>query len=65
MCLLQVSKLLEKTETGSVIIPTRNNSKNSDKNFYQCQTMKPEESMPIREHRLIQNTKLKRLKYLP
>ena len=33
MCLLQVSKLLEKSETGSVIIPTRNNSKNSDKNF--------------------------------
>ena len=28
-----MSELLEKSETGSVIIPTRNNSKNSDKNF--------------------------------
>ena len=35
------------------------------KTLFQCQTMKPEESMLIREHRLIQNTKLKRLKYLP
>ena len=38
-----MSELLEKSETGSVIIPTRNNSKNSDKNFIQFQTMKPEE----------------------
>ena len=28
-----MSELLEKSETGSVIIPTRNNSKNSNKNF--------------------------------